>query len=67
MQKHQGYKKRLAMRRKSKWVKFMERERTLELREETELQNSIEKSVNDKIICLCKVKLRPKRRNLKIR
>ena len=29
MQKHQGYEKKLAMRRKSKWVKFMARERKL--------------------------------------
>ena len=29
MQKRQGYEKKLAMRRKSKWVKFMERERKL--------------------------------------
>ena len=49
MQKHQGYKKKLAMRRKRKWVKFMERERKLELREETELHNNIGKSVNDSI------------------
>ena len=37
------------MRRKSKWVKFLERERKLELREETEWHNNIEKSINDKI------------------
>ena len=49
MQKHQGYKKKLAMRRKRKWVKFMERERKLELREEMELHNKIEKSGNDNI------------------
>ena len=49
MQKHQGYKKKLAMRRKRKWVKFMERERKLELRKETELHNNIGKSVNDSI------------------
>ena len=49
MQKHQGYKKKLAMRWKNKWVKFKERERMLELREETELHNNIEKSVNGKI------------------
>ena len=49
MQKHRGYKKKLDMRWKSKWVKFMERERKLELREETELHNNIEKSVHDKI------------------
>ena len=47
--KHQGYKKKLALRRKSKWVKFIERERKLELREETELHNNIEKPVNGKI------------------
>ena len=40
MQKHQGYKKKLAMRWKNKWVKFKERERMLELREETELHNN---------------------------
>ena len=32
MQKHQGYKKKIAMRRKSKWVKLMEWERKLELK-----------------------------------
>ena len=37
------------MRRKSKWIKFMEREKKLKLREETELHNNIEKSVNDKV------------------
>ena len=37
------------MRWKSKWVKFMERERKLELREEMELHNNIEKSVHGKI------------------
>ena len=37
------------MRRKSKWVKFLEREKKLELREETEWHNNIEKSINDKI------------------
>ena len=40
LQKNQGYKKKLAMRRKGKWVKFMERERKLKLREETELHNN---------------------------
>ena len=40
MQKHQGYKKKLAIRHKSKWVKFMEQERKLELREEAELHNN---------------------------
>ena len=49
VQKHQGYKKKLAIRHKSKWVKFMEQERKLELREEAELHNNIEKSVNGKI------------------
>ena len=49
MQKNQGYKKKLAMRRERKWVKFMERERKLKLREETELHNNTEKSVNDNI------------------
>ena len=49
MQKHQGYKKKLAMKQKRKWVKFMEQERKLELREETELHNNLEKSVNDNI------------------
>ena len=54
--KHQGYKKKLALKRKSKWVKFIERERKLELREETELHNNTEKPVNGKIFTLCKVK-----------
>ena len=49
MLKHQGYKKKLVMRQKSKWFKFMERERKLKLREETELHNNIEQLVNDKI------------------
>ena len=40
------------MRRKSKNVKFVERERKLKLREETELHNSIENSVNDRIYML---------------
>ena len=33
MEKHQSYKKKSALRSKSKWVKFMERERNLELTE----------------------------------
>ena len=37
------------MRQKSKWVKFMERERKFKQREEDELHNNIRKSVNDKI------------------
>ena len=49
MQKHEGYKKKLVMRQKSKCVKFMERERKLKLREKTELHNNIEQLVNDKI------------------
>ena len=49
MEKDQGYKKKLTIRRKNKCIKFMEREKKLKLREETELYNSIEKSVNDKI------------------
>ena len=49
MLKHQGYKKKLVMRQKSKWFKFMERERKLKLRQETELHNNIEQLVNDKI------------------
>ena len=49
MEKDQGYKKKLAMRQKSILVKFMEGERKLKLREEMELRNNIEKSVNDKI------------------
>ena len=49
MLKHQGYKKKLVMRQKSKWFKFMERERKLKLREETELHNNIEQLVNDKL------------------
>ena len=42
MWKHEGYKRKLAMRWKSKWVEFMEREKKLELREETELHTHIE-------------------------
>ena len=49
MQKHKSYKKKLVMRQKSKWVKFMEQERSLKLKEETELHNNIEQLVNDKI------------------
>ena len=52
MQKNQGYKKKLAIRRKRKCVKFMERERKLELREEMELHKKIEKSGNDNIYTL---------------
>ena len=52
MQKNQGYKKKLAMRRERKWVEFMEQERKLKLREETELHNNTEKSVNDNICTL---------------
>ena len=37
------------MRPKSKWIKFLERERKLKLREEMELHNNIKKSVNDKV------------------
>ena len=49
MQKHKSYKKKLVMRQKSKWVKFMEQDRSLKLKEETELHNNIEQLVNDKI------------------
>ena len=48
VQNYQGYKKKLA-RRKRKWVKFMQWERKLELREETELHNNLEKPVDDNI------------------
>ena len=66
MQKNQGYKKKLAMRGKRKWVKFMERQRKLELREETELHNNIEKSVNENIYTPVQSETMTKRRNLKI-
>ena len=42
MQIHKSYKRKLAFRRKSKWVEFIEQERKLELRKETELHNHIE-------------------------
>ena len=47
MEKHEGYKIKLAIGQKSKWVKFMEGERKLKLRGEAELHNN--RSVNDKI------------------
>ena len=49
MQKGKGFKKKLAVRRKGKSAKFMEREKKLELTEEMELHNNIKKSLNNKI------------------
>ena len=65
MEKREGYKIKLAIGQKSKWVKFMEGERKLKLRGETELHNNIDQLMT-KYIRLCKVKI-PKKRNLKIR
>ena len=53
------------MRRKSKWVKFMERVRKLKLREETEFHNHIEKTVNGKIYTPVQSENMTERRNLK--
>ena len=56
MEKQVGCKEKLAMRWKSKWNKFMKRQRKLKLGEEMKLHNNIENSVSDKYIRLCKVK-----------
>lgn len=42
---------------RSKWAKFWERKRKLKLREETEFHNNIEKSVIDRYIPMCKIKI----------
>ena len=57
MEKQVDCKEKLAMRWKSKWNKFMKRQRKLKLGEEMKLHNNIENSVSDKYIRLCKVKI----------